>query len=285
MMNQKAMELGCKDTYFVTPNGLDAAVTIAKKDGKAKVEEHRTTAADLARIMAYCIRGSVQSDQFLEITRKSNYEFYNQVEQEDRSGYINGTHHVSCTNHNAFLSMMDGALSGKTGFTNKAGYCYVAALEDEEKTFTVALLACGWPNHKTYKWIDTKALMTYGKENYEYHSFHEKPLEERAIQPIKVSNGQTDRIGEQAYTNIQVSVADAENAADGLLMKKEEEIGIIYTIPKELNAPVVSGSQIGSIKYLVDGRVWRTELITTVDTVNEIDYPWCLAKIIAIFLT
>ena len=43
--------------------------------------------------------------------------------------------------------MMDGALTGKTGFTADAGYCYAGALERDGKTFIVALLACGWPNN------------------------------------------------------------------------------------------------------------------------------------------
>ena len=64
--------------------------------------------------------------------------------------------------------MMEGALSGKTGFTADAGYCYVGALSDGKRTFIVALLACGWPNNKSYKWSDTRKLMTYGLENYEY---------------------------------------------------------------------------------------------------------------------
>lgn len=54
--------------------------------------------------------------------------------------------------------MMEGALTGKTGFTNKAGYCYVGALERDGRRFTIALLACGWPNHKTYKWSDARTL-------------------------------------------------------------------------------------------------------------------------------
>lgn len=44
----------------------------------------------------------------------------------------------------------------KTGFTGTAGYCYVGALQREDKTLIVALLACGWPNNKTYKWSDTR---------------------------------------------------------------------------------------------------------------------------------
>ena len=66
--------------------------------------------------------------------------------------------------------MMEGALSGKTGCTGNAGYCYVGSLKRDERTYVVALLACGWPNHKSYKWSDTKTLMNYGLENFEYHS-------------------------------------------------------------------------------------------------------------------
>ena len=46
LMNSKAKELGCTDTYFITPNGLDA------QDANGI---HHTTAEDLARIMRYCI--------------------------------------------------------------------------------------------------------------------------------------------------------------------------------------------------------------------------------------
>ena len=99
---------------------------------------HSTTAADLARIMKYCITESPKKEEFLEVTRTASYSF---SDLEGKSSY-------SCNNHNAFLSMMDGALSGKTGFTAKAGYCYVGALNRDGKTFIVALLACGWPNNK-----------------------------------------------------------------------------------------------------------------------------------------
>ena len=63
--------------------------------------------------------------------------------------------------------MMDGALTGKTGFTGKAGYCYVGALERDGRLYIVSLLACGWPGNKSYKWADTKKLMNYGLSAYE----------------------------------------------------------------------------------------------------------------------
>ena len=143
-MNQKAKKIGCRHTFFITPNGLDATKKIGEKE-----QVHSTTAADLARIMRYCIEESPQKEAFLNITRTQSYTFWD----------IEKKRSFSCNNHNAFLSMMEGALSGKTGFTAKAGYCYVGALKREEKTLIVALLACGWPNNKTYKWKETVKRM------------------------------------------------------------------------------------------------------------------------------
>lgn len=45
LMNQKARSLGCENTYFITPNGLDGA----GKDQEGKERIHSTTATDLAR--------------------------------------------------------------------------------------------------------------------------------------------------------------------------------------------------------------------------------------------
>ena len=144
LMNRKAKEIGCENTYFITPNGLDAEKEIETADGGKQTAAHSTTAADLARIMSYCIKRSPKKEDFLDITRTASYSFSN----------LEGSRSFSCSNHNAFLNMMEGALSGKTGFTGKAGYCYVGALERDDRTFVVALLACGWPNNKTYKWSD-----------------------------------------------------------------------------------------------------------------------------------
>ena len=138
MLNEKAKALGCKDTYFITPNGLDA------EDSNSF---HHTTAEDLCKIMAYCTWESPMSKEFLKITQTRNY--------------------ASFVNRNAFLNQMDGVLTGKTGFTNKAGYCYVAAMEINGEKYCIALLACGWPNNKNYKWQDARTLFEYGMDHYD----------------------------------------------------------------------------------------------------------------------
>lgn len=270
LMNQKAHELGCENTYFITPNGLDATETITLGNGETIVREHCTTATELARIMAYCINESPQKNQFLEITRTASHSFT-----------ANGRN-FSCNNHNAFLNMMEGALSGKTGFTSKAGYCYVGALTSQGRTFVVALLACGWPNHKTYKWSDTRELMEYGKENFFFREFlaEETALDSNSLHPIPVLDGQTKILGTTAYTGLTVEGREkSKKSESGLLMKPEEKIQVECQVEKSLQAPVMRGTQVGTVYYAVDGKIYLTEPIVTTDSVLPIDFRWCVLEV------
>lgn len=265
MMNEKAKELGCAKTCFLTPNGLDAQKELTLKDGSKKTVMHSTTAEDLALIMSYCIKKSPKKEAFLEITRTSAYGFSNKE----------GTRSFSCSNHNAFLNMMDGALTGKTGFTGKAGYCYVGALEREGKTFVVALLACGWPNHKTYKWSDTKKLMTYGIEKYQKVDVSEKTLQKEWLQKIPVLGAQTKHLFETTYAELCVR---EETKPPVLLMREGEEIQVKCRVKKQLMAPVKEKQEVGSVQYLVDGKVVWERKICTKNAYKKRDYLWYLHK-------
>ncbi len=246
MMNEKAHNLGCDDTYFITPNGLDAS------DGNGK---HSTTATNLARIMAYCINTSPKKKEFLKITRTANHSFSDLKQRRS----------ISCRNHNAFLSMMDGALSGKTGFTGDAGYCYVGALKKDDKTFVVALLACGWPNNKSYKWSDTKKLMKYGLNNYSMVKIEDVT----DFNPILVIDGQEEQV--------QVK-ADAKNIQ--LLLGKDETTKVECDLPDTLMAPVRADELIGSVKYYVNDKLYDETPIYTTGSVDKVDYPYCLELIL-----
>lgn len=272
LMNRKAAELGCENTYFITPNGLDATETITLENGESVQKEHCTTAAELAKIFAYCIGKSPKSEAFLEITRTPAY------------GFAAGGRSFSCVNHNAFLNMMPGALSGKTGFTNKAGYCYVGALQDDDRTFVVALLACGWPNHKTYKWSDTKELMQYGLKQYFFHEFSEEEIafDESSLKPLPVSGGRCAVLGEQKYMPIAVE-KDAEGL-EGLLLREDEQIQVKCRLKKNLEAPVASGVKVGEIIYAVGDTIYRTDTVITTQSVEKIDFSWCFLQIWARFM-
>lgn len=260
-MNEKAGQIGCTDSYFITPNGLD---------GKDENGMHHTTAEDLANIMKYCIRESPQAEQFLEITRAANHSF------SDVAGKVN----YSCTNHNAFLQMMEGALSGKTGFTGTAGYCYVGALERDGKTLIVALLACGWPNNKTYKWADTKKLMQYGLDAFSLYEVASDLKTEEDLPKILVSDGRTAWIGEKAEVAVQIKNVES---METVLIKEGEQVETDVQIQTKLYAPVRKGSVIGTIVYRIGEEVIRKDSVVAAEEVQSIDFTWCYGKILDFF--
>lgn len=260
-MNQKAEEIGCEHTCFITPNGLDAQKELQLEDGSTTTVMHSTTARDLALIMSYCIKKSPKKEEFLEITRTASHSFTN----------IKGNRSFSCTNHNAFLNMMDGALSGKTGFTGKAGYCYVGALERDGRTFVVALLACGWPNNKTYKWSDTKKLMKYGIANYQLKDLSEEAVDEKWLSDISVSDAKTDTLYGEAQVGVYMK---EEKEAPVMLMKQGEAAEITCSVQQHLNAPVAKDQEVGTIQYRVDGSlVWERKLYTK-EALEKVDFAW-----------
>lgn len=228
LMNEKAKEIGCEGTYFITPNGLDAS----DENGT-----HATTAADLARIMRYCIKESPQTETFLTITQTRTYTFSN----------VSGDRKFTCNNHNAFLDMMEGALSGKTGFTADAGYCYVGALEQDEESYIVALLACGWPNNKNYKWSDTRKLMQYGLEHYSYQNV----WRETKLEDVIVENG----MPKDWEKEIKVAVKEEENDELCLLIREDEKITIEVELKKTTQAPVKENTKAGEIKYYISSSI------------------------------
>lgn len=264
MMNQKARDIGCFDTYFITPNGLDAVVN---DTGRV----HSTTAADLAKIMAYCVTDSPAGEQFLKITQTISYDFTD----------VDGKRSFHCNNHNAFLSMMDEAISGKTGFTNNAGYCYVGAVESEGRIFTVALLACGWPNNKSYKWSDMKKLAAYGMERYQYRDIYE-PQE---FQDIPVRNGVDKESGtpyREAY--VAVRMDNMEEQSIPYLLCEEDEVEVRVQVASALHAPVAEHEEVGTVCYYLNGKLVRQYPVITVEPVKERTYGWICAYLLDIFL-
>lgn len=237
LMNEKAVSLGCTQTYFITPNGLDAA------DEKGV---HSSTAEDMAKIMRYAI----DNEDFLKITQTADYSFTDC--DRKRSFEVH--------NKNVLLTMMDGVLSGKTGYTADAGYCYVCAVKKDDRTFIAALLGSGWPPHKGYKWSDVQTLLDYGDKNYRY-------------QTIDISKGVPDRQvhvmnGEQDFATVR-----AKQTNYRFLLSSKDKVHVESVLPGQLEAPVEAGQSVGSIRIFVNGDLTAENDYVTI---NKIDarYTW-----------
>lgn len=253
MLNRKAKQIGCKNTYFITPNGLDAE----DENGK-----HHTTAKDLALIMRYAIK----NETFLHIAQTRDYTF----------SEITGKRTFSVHNANAFLDMRDGVLAGKTGYTSQAGYCYVCAWEKEDKTFIVSLLGCGWPNHKTYKWSDTKKLLDFGDYNYEYETYWKEPQTGKILVTDGVEDGQD--IGTKIYLRGKCSVTAYDREKE-VLLKKGETVTCKIEIPQKVSAPVLKGEKLGRIAYYLDGKLIDFYPVYAEKSVEKISFKWYTEKV------
>lgn len=259
LMNEKAAAIGCTDTHFVTPNGLDAS------DAGG---DHHTTAADLARIMRYCVWISPKAAQFLAVTQTRSYTFWD-LEKKNM---------FNCYNHNALLDQMDGAVSGKTGFTAKAGYCYTGALERDGKRLIVSLLACGWPSHKNYKWADAAKLLNYGLESYMY-----RDVLDHSWNPgqIEVADGVYDgmlQVKSSARLTLTSPALDPARSLPALLKETEIPEKDIF-LPELLKAPVKKGEKVGSVTYSIDGILLAEYPVYAAETIEKIDYGWCMEKV------
>ena len=265
LMNEKAKSLGCTDTHFVTPNGLDA-----EDEGGV----HHTTARDLALIMAYAIKNAT----FVHITQTRDYTFSD----------ISGKEHYSVHNTNAFLDMETGVISGKTGFTGNAGYCYVCAVRQDEKLFIVALLGCGWPGNKNYKWSDTKKLLSYGRENYSYVLLPDLPdlpeitvtdavPEENSPYPEKDKDS---AYPEQLQRRLKVHASLPEKEqTKRYLLKKTETIIWETELPDKIAAPVRENQKIGTLHAMLNGKEIVSCSVTSNEKIGRITYKWYVNKI------
>lgn len=260
LMNAKAKELGCQNTYFITPNGLDETDDTGM---------HATTASELAKIMSYCIMDSPKKEEFLSITSMPNYSFSN----------VEGSRTFSCSNHNSFLNMMEGAISGKTGFTGKAGYCYVGALERDGRTFVVSLLACGWPNNKNYKWKDTVQLMEYALENYTYRDI-DKDVK---LPSVVVDDGvpESDRLFDDAYVKLDVNYGEEIGQ---FLLRRDEELDCKVEMFGTMKAPLKKGESVGRLIYSLNGEVVKEYPIEVAQDVKRCDVSWIFVRIFHMYL-
>ncbi|MDD5852713.1 MAG: D-alanyl-D-alanine carboxypeptidase [Lachnospiraceae bacterium] len=246
MMNAKAKELNCENTYFITPNGLDA-----EKDGNI----HSTTAYDLAKIAAYAI----QNQDFLNLVATRNAQF-----SELGSGRA-----FSVYNRDRFLDMMDGALGVKTGFTNKAGYCFVGAVDRDGKKLVSVVLACGWPPHKNYKWADTAALMNYGLDNYEYR--------EIAWKEIPVSIPVTGGV------EVKTPLYMEDETPQTCLLSAWDKVEVTCEIKDGLSAPVDVDEIVGYEKIYINGEEYKSCPIRTKNAVLPYTFIHCIKEVLRCF--
>ena len=209
-MTQKAEEIGAKDTVFGSPNGLDSHLTDA---------QHHSTAYDMSLIGAYAL----ENETFRKIIAQP------EISVTD----LEGKRICNATNADRFLREYSGALGIKTGYTNKAGHCFVGAAERDDVLLVSAVLGSGWGDAgKQKKWTDTKALMDYGFATFH---LHEAVAEGTVFGEVQILDSPTERV--------ETVLAAGYTA---LFSQEEiEDLRLEAELPQAVEAPVEKGQKLG----------------------------------------
>lgn len=238
LMNEKAKEMGAFETNFVTANGLDDI-------------NHYTTAYDLALITSFALK----NEKFIKIINCANHNF----------SEINGKANYNISNKDAFLTMYKGAIGVKTGFTGKAGYCFVGAAKKNNMTLISVILASGWPPDKSFKWKDTIKLMDYGFNNYNYRTLFNS-IDNYKTLIIK------DGIEKKVDTYIDGNISS--------LISDNDIIDYEYIFPDYVEAPVYKNQIIGKVIIKINNEEYQKLNICASDYVKKRDFKYCLNKIL-----
>lgn len=221
LMNNKAKEIGLKNTNFVTPHGLDNA-------------NHYTTAYELALLTDYALN----IKEFAEI-----------VNTKTATIHINGNA-MNINNTNELLGYLNGVNGVKTGFTNNAGRCLVTSTTRNNWQIISVVLGA---DTKKFRTMDSIKLIEYTFKNYKQVNIKEKIEEEfnkwkqENEKNTKILKGVDEKISTNINYNYSYELVPIKNEnVDNIKMQIE--------VDKQIEAPVRVNTEIGKIHVIVENK-------------------------------
>lgn len=235
LMNERAKELGMKNTTFVNCCGLDT-------DG------HLTSGRDVAIMASALIKHDLikkYSTVWMDALRNGKSEL---------------------TNTNKLVRYYSGATGLKTGTTSKAGCC-VAATAERDGMELVAVVMGGETSNERF--TGAKKLLDYGFANWSFVTLTPNLGEVGEIPVLK---------GMEKFIT-----ADSGGGEINLLLSKgkQEEVTQTVEINENIEAPVLTGDIIGSVKFVLDGKQVGELPVYSANTVEKVTFFNALALLIS----
>lgn len=235
LMNERAKELGMKNTTFVNCCGLDT-------DG------HLTSGRDVAIMASALIKHALikkYSTVWMDALRNGKSEL---------------------TNTNKLVRYYSGATGLKTGTTSKAGCC-VAATAERDGMELVAVVMGGETSNERF--TGAKKLLDYGFANWSFVTLTPNLGEVGEFPVLK---------GMEKFIT-----ADSGGGEINLLLSKgkQEEVTQTVEINENIEAPVLTGDIIGSVKFVLDGKQVGELPVYSANTVEKVTFFNALALLIS----
>lgn len=245
IMNTKAMDLGCKNTHFVNPNGVHD-------------DNHYSTAYDLSLIA----KEAMKNDIFRQIVSTASYTLPNSNKYSRIDRTLITTNDLIKKQSNNYYEY---AIGIKTGFTTPAKNCLVSSATKDGKTLIAVVLRSNTDNNR---YNDTKTLFNYGFDNFSKKDIVKSGSTIKTID-VKNATSATKNLNLVAETGINTMVTND---------KLNDTIEPQINLNEHLQAPIKKDSIVGTATYTVDNIKYTINLKAG----NEVKKSYTLYLVIAI---
>ncbi|MEG0918685.1 MAG: D-alanyl-D-alanine carboxypeptidase family protein [Anaerovoracaceae bacterium] len=247
LMNEKAKEIGCKNTNFISPNGLTNNM------------QHHSTAYEMALIA----REAMKDNTIRTIVKKTKCTIPATNKSEERkfkstNRLLYDTKHKFKIDGDEYTIKYKYATGIKTGMMSSSGNCLAAgAIKDKTELISVVL---GSGDDLT-RFEESKEILMFGMDNYKTYQVA-GPKE--VVGKVKVKHGSKLRV--KAYVAEGAYVTIPKDADESIVTSK-------VIMDKDIKAPVKAGTAVGVIKLSSGGDVVGTEKLIISESV-KVGGPW-----------
>jgi len=225
LMNLEAEELGLEDTRFENPHGLHS-------------EGHESSARDLV-VLA---QTALADERIAEIVATG----YDVISGPGGERVLE--------NSNDLLSTYRGAFGVKTGWTDPAGYCLVAAAERDEIVLYAVVLGAA---EEGARFSEAAGLLDWGFSHLQIRDIIS--MEETPASVVVVD-----------YLDVEVILSPLRDITLEIL-DTEGSVTRGWEVSADTEAPVVAGEQLGTMSVYQGSEVLTTVPLVAVDDVPEPD--------------
>ena len=231
-MNERAKEIGCKNTHFVNGNGIHN-------------EDHYTTAWDLYLITKECMK----NEDFRRIVQMKEFTVppSPQHPQDDRT--FKNTNKLMIEGNKYYY---EGTIGIKTGFTTEAKNCFIGAVSRNGYELYCFIMGAPTVNKESQRYPDTIKLFDYGFSNYK-------------IAEIKKDNDIVKTVQVKNATKETKSINLILEKGFSGFIKNDFDINSLtpkIEFTQDLVAPIEAGTIVGTATYKIDNQEFSSNLVT-----------------------
>lgn len=232
LMNEKAKELGLANSVFYNSTGLP----MPKKDVQNKM-----TTKEIFELAKYIIK---KYPGVLETSRQRS------IEVVSRDFFRRNTNPLLMK-----IKEVDGL---KTGFTNKAGYCYVSTFNiqgkpNDSKDLRLISIVMGAKDIEERNEM-SKVLVEYGLSNYSHKIFLDREVPLNTLSFPKGDITQVDTIPDKEFSR---------------LIKMDENVTLNICMDEDIKLPIKKDTIVGKVTIEDNGQAIFETNILIKDNVNK----------------